>query len=491
MNNHIKNIFFIAAGLTLFASCKKSFLEVVPLGSQTAVTFNDYDQLMNSPDFYDYEGGKGWAAPVLMGDDVALEGPYVNQGTIQMLRLFQWSDTIYNVTDQEPGDLASQLANMYTVNKIINEVENTPDGTDGQKAALRAEAMATRAWLNFQLINFYAKPYLSSTASTDLGFPIITAADITTAKFSRGAVQDMYDFIIKDLTAAIAILPVKPVIQTRMSKSAAEGLLGKVYLFMGRYTDALTQLTASLSDVTASGAASLYDYNVTLGPGGAFLPINSYNGPNSPGNNRGDLYEAIVSKIFYNGPRNGNVLGNNGLVITPQVAALYGPTDWRLAFYTPENPDGSPNPGGRLRKYGITYSRFGLQLSELYLLSAEAKARTGDLPGAIADVETLRKNRMPVADASVPAPIAGSQTALIKFIIDERTREFAAEGYRWFDMRRLSVDPLFSGQVFTHTQYNDDASNSTAIYALRQPDRLVLQLPYTITQANPDMPNNP
>jgi hypothetical protein len=196
--------------------------------------------------------------------------------------------------------------------------------------------------------------------------------------------------------------------------------------------------------------------------------------------------------VFYNGPLTfGAALGNTGLVITPQTAALYGPTDWRLQFYSAKNSDGSLNPGGRLRKYGVSYSRCGLQLSELYLLRAECEARQNDLAGAKTDVEALRIKRMPAADAPVPGVIATDQTSLIKFIIDERIREFAAEGYRWFDMRRLSVDPLFAGQSFTHTLYNDDVSNSTVVYTLNQPNRLTLQLPVTYINANPGMKNNP
>jgi hypothetical protein len=95
---------------------------------------------------------------------------------------------------------------------------------------------------------------------------------------------------------------------------------------------------------------------------------------------------------------------------------------------------------------------------------------------------------MPPADATVNAATAADQALLIKFIINERTREFAFEGFRWFDMRRLSVDPLFTGAVFTHTLY--DPSGNT-VYTLKQPDRLVLQIPQFFIDANPGMTNNP
>ncbi|NML40700.1 RagB/SusD family nutrient uptake outer membrane protein [Chitinophaga sp. G-6-1-13] len=475
-----------------FTACNKSFLEVVPLGSQVASSTSDYDKLMNSPDFYQSRFAGGWQEVVLMEDDLAAEDALFSTVSQHMTRLFQWQDVIYFPNDpyQRPPLLLSGLmTNQYQLNKIINEVMNSGGGTDEQKRSIRAEARATRAWSNFQLINLYAKPYQAATAGTDPGFPIITQTDITATIFKRGTVQEMYDFIIRDLTEALPDLPVVPAIRTRMSKPAAEGLLGKIYLFMGRYSDALPMLNAAFNDLGAGGA-TLYDYNLTLGTGGSFLPMDPNIGPaKGPGNSYIDLTESVLFKVYYNAGYNGNLYGNNGLVLTPQTAALFGASDLRLRLYTNKNPDGSLNPGGRLRKYGVKYTRYGLELSELYLLRAECKARLNDLPGAVADVETLRQHRMPVADAAVPAAVADDQVALIKFMIEERIREFAMEGYRWFDMRRLSVDPLFAGITFTHTLYNKDGS--TSVFTLRQPNRLVMQLPYNYMQYNPGMSNNP
>jgi hypothetical protein len=489
---------FIIKGLLLilpavaFISCRKDFLQVVPIGQVIASTTSDYNLLMNSKNFYFYQAGAGWEQPMIMGDEIAAEAPYLIKFFPFQQRLFQWQDSIFQSTDPASFDLGAELPNLYTCNKIINEVLGSSGGTDSSRVELQAEAMAMRAWLNMQFINFYAKPYQASSAATDPGFPIITAADVSVSTYTRASVQDVYDAIIQDFTTAISHLPVKAVIQTRMSRPAAEGLLGRTYLYMGRYSDALTQFNAAFTDLAASGVASLYNYNVTFAPGGAFLPINPISGPNSPGNNYNDFTESVVSIAFTNASSlmEGEI-GNDGLVITPQVAALYGPTDWRLQFYSANNADGTPNAGGRLRKYGVSYSRCGLQLPDLYLMKAECEARLNDISDAKTDVETLRSNRMPASDAVVPADTLASQTAMIQFIIDERIREYAQEGYRWWDMRRLSVDPLFTGQAFTHTLYNDDAAGSTTVYTLQQPDRLVLKIPPTIMLANPGWTNNP
>jgi hypothetical protein len=476
----------------MLTACKKSWLEIVPQKQLVSVTTSDYDKLMNDPGFYIYYATGGYQEALLMGDEVAAEGTFfasLGVGDFYRARYFQWADSIFPTSDATPFTLRTYTSQMYELNKIITEVMPSTGGSDEQKKAIRAEALATRAFTIFNLANYYCKPYNAATADVDPGFPFTTEPSVTTAVFKRGTLQQTYDFIIKDLQDALQNIPAKQQYVTRMSKPAVEGLLGKVYLFMGKYNDALPLLKASLADVAANGQAVLYNYNQTLRTGGAFLPINTTTGPKGPGQNQTDVTEAVVSKVFFCGAYSGNQFGNNGLVLTPQAQALYGSSDLRLLFYTNTYQNNTLNPSGRLRKYGYNYSRFGLQLPELYLLLAETKARTNDLAGAIADVETLRRNRMPVADAPVPAATAGNQTDLIKFIIEERIREFALEGYRWFDMRRLSVDPIFAGMNFTHTIYN--ANGTTTVYTLKQPNRLTMLFPRNVSDANPDMENNP
>lgn len=490
MKKYIKITYLILLATSL-VSCSPEFLDVVPQGSQLAVTTSDYDLLMNQPLFYYYEGGGAIQAPLWLGDEISANARDLNANNILAQRLFQWDDIIYQPSDDSSisRDLSYGLANIYVCNKIINEVMNSKEGTDELKRAVKAEAMATRAFENFFMANLYTKPYTASTALSDPGFPIITTADVTLKSFERGTVQQTYDFIISDLTQAISNLPVQNTIRTRMSKPAAEGLLGKVYLFMGKYTEALPYLNAAFSDLEASSAAPrLYDYNVEFADGGSFLPIDFYSGPNTPGNNKNDMTESVLSKICYN-EYMGNGPGINGSIISDETAGLYLPGDLRLNLYSPTYQYGETNPYGRLRKYA-QYTRFGLELSELYLLRAECKARLNDLSGAIQDLEFLRKNRMPSADAAVASSIAGNQTTLIKFILEERIREFANEGYRWFDMRRISVDPnaqIATTLKMTHTSYDD--SNTSTVYTLR-PERLTLRFPQTYMNANPGMQNN-
>lgn len=481
------NIFRIIPVLLLsgaLLSCKKDFLQVVPKGSLIAKTTADYTLLMNTVKLYQYDNG---LPTLLLGDDVVAEESYFQYNTSSAKQLFEYQGVVYKI-DDTPFELLNYLSNLYACNKIINEVMASTEGTDAQKKSLLAEAQASRAWVNFQLINFYAKPYLASTAGSDPGFPVIDIADVSQKTFSRGTVQEMYDHIINDLTAAIPVLPVQNIIRTRMSRPAAEGILGKVYLFMGKNAEALSQFNTAFADLSGmQSPPKLYDYNVELAPGGSFLPI-GMSGPNYPGNNPSDMTETLLAKTSPAGTFASTGFSNNGLELNPNTRALFGSSDLRLQLYANYFSDGTAVPAGRVLKYALQYAWIGVQLSDLYLMRAEAKARLNDLSGAQSDVEYLRNNRIPASDATVPSAIAGDQSALIRFIIDERQREFALEGYRWFDMRRLSVDPLFSGATYTHTLYT--LAGGTQTFPMPS-ERLVMQLPPTIMTANPNFVNNP
>lgn len=463
--------------LTAGISCKKSFLEVLPKGKVIAVGYKDYELLLNNPNLLNV----GTDAQLLMGDEVTAIEPYYSGLTLREQRLFTWSDQIYQ-PDENSAETSGPLSSIYTYNKIINEVMDAPDGTPEQKRMIHAEALAGRAWTYFLLINYYGKPYQSSTAASDPGFPIITTADITVNKFSRASVQEVYDFIISDLEEALPALSVPVFHRLRMSKPAAQALLGKVYVFMRRYEEALPLLESALQGLSNTQVpVQLYDYNETFAPGGAFTPIDMF-GPNYPVT--AENQEALYLRQF----SNFHVLFNT-LQVRGETMELYEPSDLRLFLYSKTPfPAGAEFQAGAQRRTAPSIVPFGVVVPEIYLLAAECKARLKDLPGAVAMLEQLRVKRMPEADAAVPSAIAGDQLQLLRFVMDERLREYAGLGVRWFDMRRLSVDPLFGNPSYNHTLYQADGT--TTVYPLR-PERLVLKIPPRMLLTNPGMDDNP
>ncbi|NML23334.1 RagB/SusD family nutrient uptake outer membrane protein [Pseudoflavitalea sp. G-6-1-2] len=469
----------VAATIT---SCKKDFLEITPKGKLIASTVSDYNLLLSNLDLLNMSAGSG-LAQVIMGDEVAAAAPYFAGADLRTQRLFRWDDVIY-----QPTEIATEMKvfmeNLYTYNKIIHEIDDATGGSEEQKKSIKAEALASRAWTYFSLINYYGKPYDAATAASDPGYPIITVADVTESKFTRASVKEVYDFIVSDLQAAIPQLPAKTTHRLRMSKATGEALLGKVWMFMGKFDAAEPLLAAALTGIAnAEISVQLYDYNVTFGPNGEFMPVGFF-GPNYP--TAPNIKENLFAKQFMNNW----TFTNSELVLHPQAVALYKPSDLRLNFYSTQPfPSGDDYKGGALRKMGPISAQFGITVPDIYLLLAECKARNNDLSGAVTTTETLRKNRMPAQDVAIPANIATNKISLVKFILEERIREFAMQGYRWFDMRRLSVDPDYKNTVkYTHTLF-DEAGNASS-FTLR-PERLVMRLPQLIITQNPGMQNNP
>lgn len=472
-------LFSIAAFLTLLTvnSCKKSFLEINPKGKLIAETVGDYDLLLSNNDFLNTGGAN---AHVFLGDDVAAVEPYFSAAEPRTQRLFKWEPVIYE-REENAAETESLLAQVYAYNKIINEVVNASGGKDGQKESIRAEALAGRAWAYFMLINYFGKPYNPETAATDPGFPIIEVADVTANAFSRASVKEVYDFIVRDLVEAIKSLPAQTTYRLRMSKAAGEGLLGKVYMFMGKFNEALPLLSEALDRVQlAPIPIGLTDYNQAFAPNGEFMPI-SFFGPSTP-SSTGDR-ETIYARQFSN-----FWITSSEIVIAPSTVELFEASDLRLNFYSNMPfPVGPTYPAGLLRRTGPLTTSYGVVIPDLILLRAECRARLNDLSGAVEDLENLRSKRMS-ADVAVPATISGDKLLLLQFVLEERTREFASQGVRWFDMRRLSVDPLFSGAEFKHRIYAEDGTSTEISMPA---NRLVMKIPAKIIVENIGMPDNP
>lgn len=146
-----------------------------------------------------------------------------------------------------------------------------------------------------------------------------------------------------------------------------------------------------------------------------------------------------------------------------------------------------------MRIFGRYSNNMGVNVPDMILLKAECESRAGNLLNAINDLVALRKKRMQntvAGAADIPANVAGDKVALTKYILEERIREYATTGDRWWDMRRLSVDETYKSTVGRVHHVYDAAGNIVKSYPLK-PERLTFRYPQYIMNANPDMTQNP
>lgn len=473
-----------AAGIILSGSaCKKDFLEIQPKGSLIATTTGDYEQVLNGIFLQ-----TTLSAPVYLGDDVTLQENYIDGVPLRVQRLFRYEDRVYesNELPQEITASTGYIQRLYLFNKVINEVMSSTQGSDQQKRQLLAEAKVGRAVCYLSFLNDFSLPYNPSSASTDLGIPIITTSDVTRTSFARSTVEECYAAVIKDLTEALPDLGAL-VHRRRFSKMAAEFFLTKVYMNMLDFTAAKAHIEAAFSEMSASTIPlALYDYNVVLDPDAdnTWFPVNFLGAlQNAPlaANNSQTIYN-ISTTVW-------GLDFADAIVYTPYVASLFGTSDKRLLLYSDTEMFGSFVYPKKVRRYPNFFLDIGPTLPEMYLMRAEINARNNDLSDAIQNVEALRSKRMPAADATVPSNIASNQQALVRFILDERVREFALSGIRWSDMRRLSVDPVYHDHIRLQHDLIDSDGNIIQSYTLK-PQRFAMKFGELMLNQNSGLTEN-
>lgn len=454
--------------LAFQVSCKKSFLEIIPKGQQIATTTNDYEQILNA----NYLSAS--SASVYMGDEIAALKPFVDEYALRAQRLFRYADRVYEI-DEVPTELNSEegyMRRLYLFNKVINEVMNSKDGTDAQKRTLLAEAKAGRAICNFMLLSDFSTPYFASTAETELGIPRLEKSDVTQTDFQRLNKKESYTMVIQELEEAIPDLD-KLSHRRKISKLAAYFYLSRIYMAMQKYVEAEKQLDNAFAEIDKGEVPlQLYDYTVVLDPDteetwyplifGVLLA-----GQPQAANNTQVIYNIEVSAVSY-------VDGQaNAFVMSPSTVALFDPADKRPNLFDPIEFNGAAElPLGMRHPIGFS-TQVGASLPDLYLMRAECRARNNKLAEALIDLETLRIKR--TGSPEVPSAIASNQQTLVRFILDERIREFTYTGLRWLDMRRLSVDPVYSDHIkLIHEVRNNTTGAVVETHALR-PERFALK----------------
>ena len=407
------------------------YLDIKPKGEKIPKTVTDYETLLN----YESVQKVSDTYPTYLTDDVYL--PDVAQGTAtpglnsvdqSILNLYLFKKDVFGEA-QDDGFWFASYNRIYYYNTVIDNIMNAEGPSEQQKHSIRAEALISRALEYLYLVNGYAKHYDVRTAETDPGVPLILDEDISKKDLVRASVKDVYAQIQSDLQAALPNLPVQPKGNAfRASKAAGYGILAKMYLYMGNYTEALKAANEVLA--INNSLLDLKKYAVVK----VQSSIGRTNVPQDIDNPE-NIYIKFAPYVY---GLSSKVFGSDELI------SLFSEDDMRLQIYFTKNFRNIPTD-----KYvWAPYLRANLAVSspEIYLIAAECEAREGSVERAMTLINKLRDNRI----KNNTDVVATDRNDALQKVLEERRRELAMSGMvRYIDLKRLNQESQFAKTV-TH-----------------------------------------
>ena len=413
----------------LSSACREDFLELTPISQPNIVDFyqteSDFNNAINavyanlqSGDLY---GGRDLQDLTEYRADVAFDNdPSANSGVRFNIDVF-----LAGSTNEIIEDVWIRLyQTIYRANLILDNIDVVEFNDESLKNRYKAEAKFIRALCYFHLVQLWGNvPLILQVVGVGEGSSLI-----------RDNIADVYAAIEADLTDAASNLPAtySAAEVGRATSGAAQGLLGKVFLTQGKYSEAVTALQSVINSNQFSLQGSIAD---------VFDPANEYNS---------EILFAVrfstVNTAEDHGWFFGSGIGDN---IEPSFRALYDANDERgamIGLITPANTS-TVVPA----KYFEEASGAGtvgndfpvLRYADVLLMFAEAQNEVAYQAGgdAFTHLNAVRTRAgMPAYTASDLA----DQNAFRDAVLMERHLELPLELHRWYDLLRTgrAIDAL-------------------------------------------------
>jgi starch-binding outer membrane protein, SusD/RagB family len=365
-------------------------------------------------------------------------------------------------------------------NEVLAVIDNLPGDAD-KKRAVEAEALLTRAYGHFMLVNLFAKHYDKQTAKSDPGIPYVLEPEtVFIKKYNRNTVEEVYDLVEDDFLKALKKVDdsfYQNSGKYHFTKNAALALASRFYLYKGDWANCIKYSNQLLGSDASLFVKDIINYRkIQINPDDY---IRLYHQP-------GDASNILLMRQIsnYHVPSYGHWLTR------PQYLALYNNNVYNLTDQRADPAWVAGENAIALAKFEMLFERTSITSNvgynytiflafrgeEVLLNRAESYIQTDELDLAQDDLQKLAEKRYVDSDGN-PAAILNLNTlksyydtnddkeALFKYMMEERVKEFMHEGLRWFDLKRYHI-PV--------THVNADGSSST----LAEDDlRKVIQIP--------------
>lgn len=373
-----------------------------------------------------------------LGEDLV----HPNTGNSGYLNVLRWADhrNETSVIDKYPFVFYYGL--ILQANLILEAVEGVAFDSLQIREGITGEALCFRAWAHFELVQLYGGRYQKGVENVQSGISYRKSS--ATHPMARHTVEECYAYIHDDLDKAIDYLKnYTPVGVTHFSQKVAYGLKARVLLACQDYGQAAVYAQSGIEQALAEGHRLMKGEECLNG----FSKIISRTREALwAANTQDDQTIAFFSFYAYMSWN----FNSTAIRLTPRCinSDLYNKisaTDVRRQWWDPTGLEPGPSGAYKCAPYqnrkfevGSTSVSAGdfayMRLSELYLMKAEALARSGQEPEARQTLYDFVSSRDVAYQLSV-----NSGTALCEEIMIHRRIELWGEGFRFYDLKRLHL----------------------------------------------------
>lgn len=445
----------------LFCSCA-DFLDVKPAGKLIPGNGDvaAFDRLLNNINTIDwlYQNSLRECSVPFLADDIELSD---NQASYFWNSGNSYLECYYAHIFQRPyGDpnVQDNYWNMgiYMPAQYFN---SCIDGVNGirtpvvEKEANETIAQATvaRSWLYFMAALGYGPVYKPAGDNSRRVLPYRTSSDVMSPMEDLSTMEDIFSRVLRDIHGSLMYVPDKPSSNVRFGKVQTYAFLANYHLFTAKYDSVAFYADKAL--VLAAQQEGGID--------NLFYDMNKFSWANANVDKDRDLrYNSSINTSQGEDPLDAPYNRENCLYRTCAALRDYSAypsaefvglfdaeTDLRREYFFFEYIGYKTTQGGvvyddgrRIQNYQKKQKRTsGYTYPEILLMRAEGRARTGDLTGALADLNYLRKFRHKTGTPDLQ--ISGRDN-IIQEVINERRRELpAGSPKRFFDLKRFTNEP--------------------------------------------------
>lgn len=445
-------------------SCSDSFVDVESEDENSEAFFNSesdyqlalvaaYDYLQIQSMFFQY--AEIASDNTLCGGETATDSQWI-QDIDDMIH------TPFGQTDRR--SLGAMWKRLYEAVNRCNFIMEFKDKTDfANKTSVIAQTRFLRAYYNFELVKWWGDVPMLVDKRIRFGDQF---------SINRTPKEDVYALIEADLIFAAANLPYVQTKTGRVTKGAAQALLGKAYLYQGKFTEAATVLEDLINNgphrlLTSTEYPNMFERDWENNAESVFeIQYSDVDGGSY------DCFHCLEGNysVYFNGPRgfvDGTGKFDEGFsfnVPTQEVVDAFEPGDLRyetsildIEQYIADNPgstwdgtEGHEHTGYFNRKYiarkgDLNISDFALtnpdnyrviRFADVLLMAAEALNRKSS-----PDDEKARDYLNRVRNRALLGNVNTSGNNLANDIYKERRVELVGEGHRFFDLVRTGRAP--------------------------------------------------